>query len=85
MLVSAVKALGAESPALKDPSKGLLPDVEDVREVSIKIAMAVIKKAGEEGLAQEVQIPQEDEQLELWVKAQMWEPRYRDLVRVGSN
>ena len=30
MLVAAVKAIAAKSPALKDPDKGLVPDVVDV-------------------------------------------------------
>lgn len=80
MLVAAVKALAAQSPALKDPSKGLLPDVTDVRKISVKIAMAVIKTAVEEGSAQRENIPRDDEELEEWVRVQMWEAKYRDLV-----
>ena len=81
MLVSAVKALAGEAPALKDPDKGLLPDVVDVREISVKIASAVIKTSVEEGLAQEKGIPENDDELEDWVRAQMWEPKYRELVK----
>jgi malate dehydrogenase (oxaloacetate-decarboxylating) len=80
MLVSAVKALAAQSPALNDPDKGLLPDVTQVKEISVKIAMAVIKTAVEEGHAQQKDIPTDDEGLEEWVRVQMWEPKYRDLV-----
>ncbi|MCJ1382978.1 NAD-dependent malic enzyme, mitochondrial [Xylographa soralifera] len=82
MLVAAVKALAAMSPALKDPDKGLLPDVVDVREISVKIAKAVIKQAVEEGLATEEGIPKIDDDLDEWVREQMWEPRYRPLKRV---
>ena len=82
MLVAAVKALAAMSPALKDPDKGLLPDVVDVREISVKIAKAVIKQAVEEGLATEEGIPNSDDDLDEWVREQMWEPRYRPLKRV---
>ncbi len=80
MLVAAVKALAAQSPALKDPSKGLLPDVTVVREISVKIAMAVIKTAVSEGHAQREDIPDDDKELEEWVRVQMWDARYRDLV-----
>jgi malate dehydrogenase (oxaloacetate-decarboxylating) len=80
MLVAAVKALAAQSPALKDPAKGLLPDVTEVREISVKIAMAVIKTAVEEGHSQQKDIPGDDGQLEEWVRVQMWEAKYRDLV-----
>lgn len=84
MLVSATKALAAQSPALNDPDKGLLPDVTEVREISVKIAMAVIKTAVQEGYAQREEIPGEDKELEEWVRVQMWETRYRDLVPVGK-
>ena len=80
MLVAAVKALAAQSPALKDPVKGLLPDVTEVREISVKIAMAVIKTAMEEGYAQRKDIPTDGDELEEWVRVQMWEPKYRDMV-----
>ena len=82
MLVSAVKALAAQSPALKDPTQGLLPDVENVREISVHIAKAVIKTAVEEGLAQEENIPTDDADLDEWVREQMWYPVYRPLRRV---
>lgn len=82
MLVAAVKALAAQSPALKDPTKGLLPDVTDVREISVKIAMAVIKTAMDEGYSQREDIPNDDGELEEWVRVQMWEAKYRDLVPV---
>ncbi len=85
MLVAAVKALAAQSPALKDPNKGLLPDVVDAQEISVHIAKAVIKQAVEEGLATEKEIPAHDEDLEEWVREQMWEPRYRPLVRVDKE
>ena len=82
MLVAAVKALAAQSPALKDPDKGLLPDVTDVREISVHIAKAVIRQAVEEGLAQEKDIPTEDADLDEWVREQMWDPMYRPLRKV---
>ncbi|EXJ85345.1 malate dehydrogenase (oxaloacetate-decarboxylating) [Capronia coronata CBS 617.96] len=82
MLVAAVTALAKEAPALQDPSKALVPDVEDARRISMKIAMAVIRSAVEEGHAQETDIPVEsDDDLEEWVKVQMWDPEYRSYVR----
>ena len=85
MLVAAVKALTAQSPALKDPAKGLLPDIVNVRELSVHIAKAVIKQAVEEGLAQEEGIPDNDALLEEWIREQMWDPTYRDLKLVESH
>jgi malate dehydrogenase (oxaloacetate-decarboxylating) len=82
MLVAAVNALAAQSPALKDPDKGLLPDVVNAREISVCIAMAVVKQAIEEGLAQEEDIPIDDAELEEWIREQMWQPEYRPLRKV---
>ena len=82
LLVAAVKALAACAPSLQDPDAGLLPDVTNVRDISVKIAAAVIKKAVEEGLAQENGIPEDDEELEEWIRAQMWEAEYRELRKV---
>ena len=81
MLVAAVKAIAQQSPALKDPKKGLVPDVTDVREVSVHVAKAVIQQAVEEGLATERNIPDDHGELEEWVRVQMWEPKYRPLVK----
>lgn len=80
MLVAAIKVIAAQSPALKDPTKGLVPDVVNVREISVHIAKAVIRQAINEGLAREKGIPGDDGELEEWVREQMWEPRYRELV-----
>ena len=85
MLVAAVKALAAQSPALKDPDKGLLPDVVNVREISVHIAKAVIKQAVEEGLATEKGIPEDDEDLEEWIREQMWDAAYRPLTYVEKR
>jgi len=85
MLVAAVKALAAQSPALENPDKGLLPDVADVREISVHIARAVIKQAVEEGLAQEKGIPTTEDDLEEWVREQMWDASYRPLKLVDRN
>lgn len=85
MLVAAVKALAAQSPALKDPNAALLPDVEGVREISVQIATKVIQQAVKEGLAQEKEIPSDEAELEEWVREQMWEARYRPLKRVDAK
>lgn len=85
MLVAAVEALAARSPALQDPNRPLLPDVEDVREISVHIAKAVIKSAVAEGLAQEEGIPGDDAELENWIRAQMWDAKYRPLVKLAKE
>ncbi|KAI9734786.1 MAG: NAD-dependent malic enzyme, mitochondrial [Claussenomyces sp. TS43310] len=84
MLVAAVKALAAQSPVLRDLDSALLPDVIDVREISVHIATAVIKVSVEEGLATVKDIPTDDADLEEWIREQMWDPVYRPLKLVDS-
>ena len=84
MLVAACETLAAQAPALKDPDAALLPDVVDVRNISVKIASAVVRTAVEEGLAQVEGIPDRDEDREEWVRAQMWDARYQPLKKVAS-
>ncbi|PMB63923.1 NAD-dependent malic enzyme, mitochondrial [Beauveria bassiana] len=81
MLVAAVEALQAKSPALEDPTRALLPDLEDARDVSVEIAAGVICCAVEEGLAQEEGIPSDGEELREWIRAQMWDAVYRPLAK----
>lgn len=85
MLVAAVSALAARSPALENPDKPLLPDVSDVRAVSMAIAKAVVRQAVEEGLARAEGIPSGERELEEWIAVQMWDPVYRPLRRVGRE
>ena len=85
MLVAAVKALAAQAPALKDPDAALLPDVTDVREISVQIAASVIKQAVQEDLAQEHDIPTDDKELEEWIREQMWNAEYRPLRKVSKE
>lgn len=85
LLVAAVEALAASAPVVTGAGSGLLPDVEDVREISVKIARNVIKKAVEEGLAQQEGIPSEEGELEEWIREQMWSAEYRPLELVGEH
>lgn len=82
MLVAAVRALAARSPALQDPNQPLLPDVEEARTISVDIAKAVIQTAVGEGYAEEDNIPADEDELVDWIKAQMWDPVYRPLKKV---
>lgn len=84
LLVAAVQALASAAPVLNNRGAGLLPDVEDVREISVQIARNVIKKAIEDDLAQEKDIPSDDAELEEWIREQMWEAEYRPL-KVGGR
>ena len=82
MLVAAVTALADEAPTLKDPKKGLVPDVDQARSVSVKIARAVIRQAQKENLTTVENLPEEDAELEEWIKAQMWDLVYRKYKRI---
>ena len=84
MLVAAVKALAAQAPALQDPDAALLPDVTDVRDISIQVAAAVIQRASADGLAKQQGIPKKDEELREWIREQMWDAEYRPLRKVSQ-
>jgi malate dehydrogenase (oxaloacetate-decarboxylating) len=70
---------------LNGKGAGLLPDVTDVREISVKIASSVIKAAVKEGLSQEKDIPTDDADLEEWIREQMWDARYRPLKLIDED
>jgi malate dehydrogenase (oxaloacetate-decarboxylating) len=53
MMMAAAKALGDQSPALKDPAASLLPNVRTIRDVAREVAYAVAAQANDEGLALE--------------------------------
>jgi malate dehydrogenase (oxaloacetate-decarboxylating) len=82
LLVAAIKALASQSPILKNPNGALLPDVTDVREISVGVAAAVVKQAVTDGLAQEKSVPADDKELDEWIREQMWEAKYRLLRKV---
>lgn len=82
MLATASKALAAKAPAMRDPKGPLLPDIDEVRELSVHIAKAVIQRSVQEGLAQEEGIPSTEDELEEWIRLQMWAPKYRPLCRM---
>ncbi|KAK4202925.1 putative mitochondrial NAD-dependent malic enzyme precursor [Triangularia verruculosa] len=85
MLVAAVEGVAELSPALKDDTAPLLPGVEVVRSVSARVARKVIRTAVEEGVATEQNIPENDNDLDEWVKEQMWKPVYRRLKLVEKE
>jgi malate dehydrogenase (oxaloacetate-decarboxylating) len=72
MMVAAGRALGANSPALKDPNAALLPVLTDVRQVAIEIAVAVATEAQKAGVAPATT----PEELRASVIANQWAPEY---------
>ncbi len=75
MFVAAARALSACSPARSDPTAALYPRVEDVRDVSRRVAIAVGLAAQQAGVAEQTS----REELERRVAAHMWVPHYARL------
>lgn len=92
MVSAAVDQLASLSPKWENPKFGLLPRLEEIDEVSAKVATAVILQSLKEGTARVeneerpnggfVQVPREFNQCHKWVQSQMWKPIYRPLVKV---
>ncbi len=72
MFMIAAKALADCSPAKDDPEANLLPPLDQVREVSFKVALAVAREAVKEKLADAYS----EEQIISLVQKKMWEPAY---------
>ena len=76
MFVAAAKALSSFSPALRDPGGSLFPALEDVREVSRAVALAVGAEVRRAGLSS-----QTDVDLETQIDGKVWSPKYRPYRR----
>jgi malate dehydrogenase (oxaloacetate-decarboxylating) len=72
MMLAAAKALGDQSPALKDPAASLLPNVRTIRDIAREVAYAVAVQANNEGLAPEFG-PEKGRQM---VAENQWTPEY---------
>jgi malate dehydrogenase (oxaloacetate-decarboxylating) len=72
MMMAAAKALGDQSPALRDPAASLLPNVRTIRDVAREVAYAVAARANDEGLAPEFS----QEKGRQAVAASQWAPEY---------
>jgi malate dehydrogenase (oxaloacetate-decarboxylating) len=79
MLLAAARTLADISPTRKDTNLSLLPPVDQLREVSIKIALAVARQAQVEGLADSC----DEAALKQRIEAKMWTPAYRRDPRLG--
>jgi malate dehydrogenase (oxaloacetate-decarboxylating) len=76
MMLAAARTLGANSPALKDPSASLLPPLTEIRTVAAEIAVSVGVEAQKNGVA-----PQRgEEELRERVRKTQWTPAYAPLV-----
>ncbi|CAK7892844.1 hypothetical protein CAAN1_01S11958 [[Candida] anglica] len=92
MISAGVDQLAALSPKMADPKNGLLPRLEEIDEVSAKVATAIILQSLKEGTARveseekpnggRVEVPRDFNKCLKWVQSQMWKPVYRPLVKV---
>lgn len=81
MMLAAARALGAASPALRNPGNSLLPALTELREVAIEIAYAVACEAIREGVA-----PQgsgDEKELRQRILATRWAPEYGNVEEVS--
>lgn len=76
MFMQAAKALAECSPVHYNPESNLLPPLSQIRQVSLKVAMAVAKEALDAGLAHFT--PPGD--LEQYLQSYMWMPEYLPYV-----
>lgn len=81
MFIAAARALSACSPASKEQAASLYPRIEEVRQVSQRVALAVGLAAQQVGVAKQTT----PEELELRIKEQMWEPHYPRLRPDGRG
>jgi malate dehydrogenase (oxaloacetate-decarboxylating) len=78
MFVAAARVLSEFAPALHDPEAPLYPPLEQVREISFKVALAVAREAQRAGLTK-----LDLDNLEQTVNGRMWKPHYVPLRRAA--
>jgi malate dehydrogenase (oxaloacetate-decarboxylating) len=76
MFIAAARTLSSFSPARKNPNASLYPQIEDVREVSRGVALAVGLAAQQAGVANPITL----DDLKRRVEEQMWKPHYPHLI-----
>ncbi len=79
MMMAASRALAGASPIVKEGKGALLPPLQQIREVSKIIALAVFKQAIIDGVA----MPVPDELMVEKIEANFWQPEYRDYRRTS--
>eukprot|EP00461_Guttulinopsis_vulgaris_P002752 UN02753 len=79
MLYEASKALSLEVPAESLQQGILFPKVDNLRQISLRVAYAVAKKAREQGLARE-QLPPYKASWEEYISDLVWQPDYQPYI-----
>ncbi|HAA06359.1 MAG TPA: NAD-dependent malic enzyme [Acinetobacter schindleri] len=78
MLMASSNALAECSPKLKDPKADLLPELDQIQQISKVIALRVAQAAIQDGVAPQATI----ETLKEAIEANFWKPEYRRYERV---
>ena len=76
MMLAAARALGARSPARKDPTAPLLPALDELPDLTQEIALAVAREAQDSGMA----APSSEDAVRAAIAARFWVPVYRPLL-----
>jgi len=71
MLGAAVEGVASMSPSRDDFTAPLLPGVDIVRKVSVRVARNVIKAVVKRKVCQKGEISEGDEKLDAWIEEQM--------------
>lgn len=77
MFMTAAKALAKCSPIQEQSGTNLLPSLEDIREISFEVALAVGREAISEGYA----APKTEEEMIVAIRQQMWDPCYVPYIK----
>ena len=80
MIRSAADTLSDDAPAMKDKSAPLLPDLNQIRAVSKKIALAVAEMARQEGVAS----VEKNVDLKQRIDMLSWEPKYYPYAKLSG-
>lgn len=81
LILAGIKALADLSPLIDDPEAALLPDLGTIRDVTVSVAVGMIRQALKDGVATTEGIPdgKDEDELRKWIKKQMWVPEYMPL------
>lgn len=83
MMIAAARTLAEHSPALKNPSAPLLPELHDLRRVAVEIAFAVASEAERSGVAP-CPASSSSSSLRARILASQWYPAYPTYVPVST-
>lgn len=85
MIYASALALSSSLNEYEQSQGWLYPEIGRIRDVSVIVAMGVIRAAEEAGVAREPQIKaMDDEALETWVRSRMYEP-HKESERLANE